>query len=686
MHTRTRIIVSLALALGIGTASLASAAPSDETLQGSLEVTPVAAGDLSLRDHRVDVVINNGFATTTVEQVLVNEGAVDLDARWAFPLPKEASLSELSLWIDGAMSIGEVREEREARRIYEEEANAGQDAALAEQENYREYRLSLSRVPAGGEARVRIVYYQPLEIDSGVGRYLYPLTPGNTQDGMNTSFWSLEEKVSGQFSIDVTLKTSFPVDGLHSPSHPQFQAVQMLEGEWRGSVVTNEPALDRDFLLFYRLSPDVPARVELLTYREPGAAEGTFMAVVTPGSDLAPITKGTDWAFLIDVSGSMDGEKLRIVRRGLAKALRSLGPNDRFRLISFNNSATNLTRGWQDATEGNVAAAENLISNLSAGGGTNLFDGIVSAYRALDSDRSTAVVILSDGAANVGATEYRDFVKLARSHDVRLFTFVIGNGANERLLGDLATISGGYAKSVSVLDEIGAHLMLAKDRMSHAALHGVRFELDGATAVYPQLLPSLYLGQQLVVFGRYDATGNREMVVSAKISGEPRRWTIPVELPEVDESNPELERLYALAMISDMEREEWLGELNESELRQGIVDVALRYSLVTDYTSMVVVREDRRELYGLGHENAERRAREVKASDARAAQGSTVRVSQGSDPLAGSRASHAPTRSRGGGIGAVSPWFVLAIALLALVASHEVTCRDERAASGSKRG
>lgn len=672
MHQRSIGIATVALALGLGIAPLAHAARSDGERSPAHVVAVAQAGDLQLRDHHVDVVINNGFATTSVEQLLINNGAHDMEAQWSFPLPKEASLSELSLWIDGQASIGEVVEKQKARQIFEEESAAGQDAALAEQNGFHDYRLSLSRVPAGGEARVRIVYYQPLEIDSGVGRYLYPLTPGNTDDGMDTSFWSLEREVKGRFEIDVTLKTSFPIDRMHSPSHPQFQAEALTADEWRGFAVANQAALDHDFLLFYRLSPDVPARVEVLTYREPGAAEGTFMAVVTPGSDLEPITEGTDWAYLIDISGSMDGEKLRLVRRGLAQAMRAMGPRDRFRLIAFNGSAQDLTRGWWDATDGNRATAETLISGLNASGGTNLFDGLVAAYRGLDSDRSTAIVLLSDGAANVGATEYREFIELARKNDVRLFTFVIGNGADERLLGDIATISGGYAKSVSVRDEIGAHLMLAKDRMSHRAMHGVKFDLDGATAVHPKQLPSLYLGQQLVVFGRYEQSGETELVVSAKISGERRNWTIPIELPAVDPSNPELERLYALALITDMEREEWLGERSASELRQGIVEVAMRYSLVTDHTSMVIVRDDRRDMHQLGRANVERREREVKAADTRAAQAQTVRVSQGSTPLAGDRASHAPSRSGGGGIGAIGPWFLVALALLALIAAREV--------------
>jgi len=629
---------------------------------------PVRAGELWLRDHAVHVTLTNGFATTTVEQVLVNESASARGATWSFPLPQEAALSELSLWIDGRRVVGEVVAKDEADRIYDEEKDAGREASRATAEGYEYFRVDLARVPAGGEARVAIVYVQPLDVDAGVGRYLYPLDPGNAYEDMNHAFWNLEPCARSTFSIDVELKTAFPIERLHSPSHPGFQARSTSDAHWRGAYTAQDQPLERDFVLFFSLRPDEPARVEVLTHREPGAPEGTFMAVVTPGEDLAPLTDGTDWLFLLDVSGSMKGEKLRTLQRGLELALVGLDARDRFQIVAFSNRPRALTRGWQTVTTDAVERALRAIAGLSAQGGTNVFAALRDAYGRVDVDRATGVVLVSDGVCTVGPRDYRSFIELARRHDVRLFTFVMGNGANERLLGDLATLSGGFAKSVSVRDEVGAHLMLAVDRMSHAALHGVELELDAVFDVHPRTLPGLYLGQQLVVVGRYSRSGPRELVVRARVSGEPHAWTIPIELPESDVANPELERLWALAAIADLEREAWLASGDESEAEAAVTDLALRHSLVTDHTSMVVVADERKALYGLGDDNARRRANEERAAGYRRARGPTVAVRTGDAPLGGRRAAHAPARAsrRGGsGVGAVGPFAALPLLALA---------------------
>jgi Ca-activated chloride channel family protein len=657
--------------------SLTAAAQEPEALLAQPRSAPA---ELHLVSHEVSVLVQDGFATTRVEELLANPLDQALDATWSFPLPEEAALSELAITIDGQLVVGEVVEKEKGRRVFEEEQAAGEDAALAEQEGYHEYRISLARVPARGTAEVRIVYYQPIDVDAGVGRYLYPVQEGRTKDDMSASFWTMDKTVRGRLAFDVTVQTTFPVDALHSPSHPALVVQPIDEGLWHARFEAQNAALDRDFVLLYRLAPDVPARVELLTHRTPRNAEGTFMAVITPGSDLAPIKDGTDWMFVLDVSGSMEGEKIRALRRGVAQALAGLGVDDRFQVIAFSEQAHGLTRYWLSPGTREAATAASEVEHLEADGGTNLFAALEAAYDGLDADRPTAIVLVSDGAANVGPHEYRDFIQLERGHDVRLFTFVMGNGANERLLGDLATLSGGFAKSISVQDEIGAHLMLARERMSHEALHGVELELAGMTVSHPQRLPSLYLGQQLVVLGRYDRPGASELAVHARISGEEREWRVPVQLPVFDDSNPEIERLYALAAIADLEREQWLAETSEREMRSAIVDMAVRYSLVTDHTSMVVVRNERKVVHGLGHDNARRRADEQDAEARRRATGSAVQVTTGGTPLAGTRAEHSPSRqgnSGGMGSGALDPLALVPLAVLVWLGLHS---RRRRAA------
>ncbi|MDJ0521736.1 MAG: VIT domain-containing protein [Planctomycetota bacterium] len=685
-------VAALALvALVVLPAALANAAPEERPLaqvpgKTHAPQTPLPKGDLRIKSHDVKVVINNGFATTQVDQVLVNAAPQDIEAAWAFPLPKEAALSELSVESGGKRYIGEVVEKQRAREIYQAEQQAGRGAALAEQHEYFHYQVKITRVPAGGEVAARIVYYQALEIESGVGRYLYPMEEGNTDD-LQRAFWTMDRASMDRLSFDVTLKTAFPVDKLHSPSHAGLQFKPKGEDTWHARLDQPGAKLDRDFILLYRLKPDVPARIELLTNRVKGEAEGTFMAVVTPGADLAPIEGGTDWAFVLDVSGSMQGEKIRVLQRGVAKALRGLKAQDRFQLFSFNASARQLTAGWQPVEAGALTAAQALIDGMHAGGGTNVHSGLSLAYRDLDADRPTGIILVSDGVANVGPHHYRELIGLARKHDVRIFTFAIGNSANLMLMKDMADQSGGTSTTVATRDEIGAHLLLARDRMTHQALHGVQFELTGATVVYPKTPKNLYLGQQLVVLGRYDRTGKSKLAVKAKISGKPVAWTLDVDLPAEDATNPELERLYALTAIEDLQRESWLRTGDGGEASNAIVDMALRYSLVTDYTSMIVVADAQKKQYGIGNANAERRAKEQAAAKRRAAKGNSVRRHVQGQPLAGKRAAHAPSRwtqqpqpqggggSSGGGGGgggagggALGPLHVLLVAGMAAVA------------------
>ena len=155
------------------------------------------AGAHMLR-HYVNVTLNNGFARTEVDQAFGNDTGRDFEAVYTFPLPKQASLSEVSLWIDGQEVVGEVVEKKKAREIYEEEVANGRDSALAEKNDFKTFDLHVGRVRAGAETRVRMVYYQPIEIDLNVGRYLYPLAEGNVDDD-RIPFWSVDDRVRGSF-------------------------------------------------------------------------------------------------------------------------------------------------------------------------------------------------------------------------------------------------------------------------------------------------------------------------------------------------------------------------------------------------------------------------------------------------------------------------------------------------------
>ena len=140
------------------------------TLAGALQargagtLTPVGSPDkpIEIRDHHVNVDINNGFARTEVIQTFFNPNAKDLEAIYAFPVPEHACLSELTIYAGEREMHGEVLSKADADRIYGEEKAKGNDAGKAEKNGYESFEFYVTPVRAQDITRLRFVYYEPL--------------------------------------------------------------------------------------------------------------------------------------------------------------------------------------------------------------------------------------------------------------------------------------------------------------------------------------------------------------------------------------------------------------------------------------------------------------------------------------------------------------------------------------------
>lgn len=577
-------------------------------------LTPVGSGHQPVRieSHDVRVVINNGFAQTVVEQSFFNPNPVDLEAIYAFPIPKSASLSEMTI-VSGELTLdGEVLPKDEARRVYEEERDAGNDAGMASKDGIQSFEFRVSPVRADDRVQVRFVYYQPLAIDSGFGRYLYPLEEGGTDDAAR-SFWTREPAVDGRFSFELELKSAVPVSEVRLAGL-SAQSERLGEGHHRVRFETQGGALDRDIVFNYRLADSLPGRLEVIPFRDDVAEPGTFMMVLTPGVDLQPITQGVDYSFILDISGSMSG-KVRTLAESVSRALGELDPDDRFRIVLFSNSARSLTRGWVPATQDNVDETIRMLGGLRTAGGTNMYSGLELGLKSLDDDRPTSVILVTDAVTNQGVLEPARFHELMKRSDVRIFGFLLGNSSNWPLMQVVCEASGGYWTQVSNADDILGQIMLAKEKIGYEALHDVELSVSGVEVTEASIgaLGKIYRGEQIVAFGRYTAPGRAKVTLDAKLTGNDESYSTIVDFPEIDTDHPELERLWALHRIEAHERQARIGALPESELAAITRQLGVDYQLVTDETSMVVLTDEAFLSRGIERRNRERVARERQA-------------------------------------------------------------------------
>ncbi|MEE9351126.1 MAG: VWA domain-containing protein, partial [Thiotrichaceae bacterium] len=377
--------------------------------------------------------------------------------------------------------------------------------------------------------------------------------------------------------------------------------------------------LDKDVVVYWRLAQNLPGSVDLVAYRAEGAKRGTYMMTVTPGDDLAKIAEGRDWAFVLDMSGSMSGKYSTLVD-GVQRALKSLNRNDRFRLIRFDDSTSEVTSDWENATPQNVKYWGDELAKTYVRGGTNLYAGLKKGLDTLDADRTGAIILVTDGEANVGVTEKKAFLKLMEGRDVRLFTAVMGNGANRPLLNSMAETSHGFAVSVSNSDDIAGKLLEFTSKVSHQAFHDVELKVSGVKTSdqTPSKPTTLYRGEQMVIFGHYWGSGEAKVTLQGKVSGERKVYQSTFAFPETVTSNPEIERLWAYAHILELQKTiDYLGE--EGDYKDAIVDLAVEHGLVTNHTSMVVMRDEQFEQRGIKRSNRKRLEVEQQAASNRAA-------------------------------------------------------------------
>jgi Ca-activated chloride channel homolog len=543
-------------------------------------------GVLRIVEHKVEATLNNGVAVTHVTQVFENQEDRQVEALYTFPVPKGASVSNFSMWINGKEMIGEVVEKKRAREIYETYKRQNVDPGLLEQVDYKTFEMRIFPIPARAQQQVQITYYQELDFDHDWVSYVYPLATQTRSD--------IRDSNAGTFAFQLNLNSVVPIKELRSPSHASDVAIAKFSPNY--SQITMELGdadLNRDVVVSAHLERPQTG-IDIIAHSESGE-DGYLMLTVTAGKELAEANPGMDYVFVLDVSGSMaqDG-KLGLSRDAVAAFIQALRPEDRFEVITFNNSPNPLFRELRNADSAAHDRADSHISSQRPRGGTFLKPAIETAYKYRDNDRQLNVVLLSDGLTDK-REERRTLVELigTRPSGTRVFCVGVGNEVNRPLLSQLATDAGGLAAFVSLGDDLTRQAQAFHRKLAHPAVSAVAINFKGASVydVEPAQLGNLFHGAPLRLYARYQGEGPVDVELSGNVSGQRIGSTITVELPGDEPANPELQRMWASKRLQRLVDEIDSGDRGGGRLNE-IVRLGELYSIVCEYTSFLVLENE----------------------------------------------------------------------------------------------
>lgn len=549
---------------------------------------------LAIQSHRVDVEVEAGVAKTHVTEVFVNHTNRRLEATFLFPLPREAALTDFALYVNGKRQSGEVMPAERAREIYEDIVRRMRDPGLLEYMGSGLIRMRVFPVEPGKTTRVEVSYSHPLPFDAGVYEYTYPMKTGRSAS-----------RVEQDLTLTVRISSRQPLKSVYCPTHEvgitrrdDYHAVAGFE--------QTGATLDRDFTLFYTVS-ERQFGLNLLTHRLEGP-HGYFALMLSPRVEM-PDSKimAKDVIFVIDTSGSMQ-EQQRMVsaRDAVTFCLKALRPADRFQVIAFSTAVQPYSEGLREASPENVREAVEWVQRLEARGGTDLCGATLEALkRAPSGDRPYLVVLVTDGKPTVGVTETAEIVshvERANTRNVRVFPFGIAENLDVPLLDRIAETTRGHSDYVSPGREIETKIASFFGKVSHPVLADLQLDFGEAQVrdMYPQRLPDLFRGSQVVVFGRYVSSTDTALSLSGKMNGETQVFIYDAHFPASNAGNEFLPALWARRKIAYL-----LDQIRlhggEQELVDEVIRLSREYGVATPFTSYLVVEDSEMPTLRPGH-------------------------------------------------------------------------------------
>lgn len=536
-----------------------------------------------------------GAAEVVMRQRYRNDGVTAIEAVYVFPLPADAAVCGFAAEVDGRRVVGRVEARDKAFEAYDDAIAEGHGAFLLDAERPDIFTLSVGNLKPGSEAIVELRWVARLHTEGPAWRFVLPTTVAARYVPAAAALEVGQpdgERVNPPKATDVPYGLTFalaidasfgPLRRIESPTHQ----IRVTLGETpRVELSQAEIALDRDVVIFIEPEARAPSAAVAL------GPDGERFVQVSFAPDFASDDDAPgDFVFILDCSGSMQGDSIVEARRALELCVRTLGEGDTFDIIRFGSNYNSLFGASRSYDAASFEAAMTTIRGTSADlGGTELLAPLKAVF-----DRATTrprtIVLLTDGQVSNESETIELASRYKANH--RVFAFGIGAGVSENLVRGLARVTRGEAEFIAPSERVEPKVLRQFGRMRRGRLDDVSIDWGGLSVEQaPRVVPGVFAGDPLIVSAR--VISGAATAVTLRAGG--KVFAVPLDLERASEGGP-VPRLWARAAIMELEdgrarrgsaQNRERGDL-ESAKEAALVALGQRFGLVSSATSYIAV-------------------------------------------------------------------------------------------------
>ncbi|XP_053392408.1 von Willebrand factor A domain-containing protein 5A-like isoform X2 [Mercenaria mercenaria] len=582
-----------------------------------------------LKSIKVDVHIVGYIAEVSSRLTYFNEEEIPVEAVFTFPVDDGSAVFQFEADIDGRHIVAEIQEKEQAKLTYQDAVEHGKTAMLLKEDNSAGdiFSCLLGNLPPQSEASLVMKYVieLPQEADGRL-RFTLPtvLNPRYSPDvgGLTAgegATYIPPSKVRYEFSMAAVVEGYYKITSVTS-DRTKLDVKYGENNKIAKVALKEEFKFDHDlgFLVQY----ETPYSPQVILETGNPETEGLMkedMLMVSFHPDLKEVAMATngEYIFVIDRSGSMEGNEIENAKEALLLFLKSLPPGCYFNIVSFGSTHSSLfSNGSEEYTEESLGKAIKLQKEMDADmGGTEILSPLDDIFkRELIKGHPRRVFVLTDG--RVGNThQVLGLVKTqSQKTSTRVFSLGIGHGVSTALVKGVANNGGGKAEFILDGDRVQSKVVSLLKCAMQPAITDVTINWDLPPDVTLVSIPTesptiISAGERLTLFailqGFYKEKDYPESLVTLKgqQDGKPVTYRLIFTMgksSEVSGSTPvhRLATKVQIKLLQDEESAKLSKEMNHispdlgkeiKTFRQRIVDLSRHGNVVSKYSAFVAI-------------------------------------------------------------------------------------------------
>jgi len=567
---------------------------------------------LSLRNYHVDVFIEDGFARTTIDQTYFNEATSRLEGTFYFPLPPDASLSRLAMYVGSKLMEGGMAEREYARQVFESIVYRQKDPALLEWIDGSTFKMRVFPLEGRQEKRIILSYTQKLP--SLYGRTEYRFPGGHNMQEVDR--WTARLYVK-----DGAEKGGSP-HLCEAPSGPfrQMGTVPFFRSTEQGNDLVLEASAekikpDRDVVLILtekqqpspQPSPkgrgdEASGGTGALSASAGGlSASARFTSVVHEGSRYLMLRwrpelpgqkrrERRDWVLLFEASADRDPLLARAQIDVIKTILENAEHDDTFAIVTAGTQTHTLSAKPQAASPENVANAVKFLEQTHLVGALDLERALAATEPFCKAGKNPYLVHVGSGVPVLGRRDIDVLVKQIpqRTHYVGIG---VGKRWSRNFMKTAAARTGGYFTQINPDEQVAWRAFELVATLNTPRLLNVSVVDNAEQLTFLCYNDSLAQGEELCAIARFDAgraIPNSSLPnwveVTGLLDGKIYREKIP--LANMAQDAGYLPRTWAKLEIDRLVAE------GAEKNKQRIIDLSKAMYVMSPFTSLLVLEDE----------------------------------------------------------------------------------------------